>query len=152
MKIPAVTIVAAWINAEIGVGPSIESGNQTCSGTCADLPIAPMKRNTAAKVMMFHSVPKNAIVAGASPNRSNASVYVNELVIYATQAIPIKNPKSPTRFTKNAFIFAYVAVGFLNQKPIKRYDTRPTASQPKKSCMKLLDITSINIEKVKSEI
>src|SRR5690349_18700710 len=41
MNTPAVTIVAAWINAEIGVGPSIESGSQTCSGTCADLPIAP---------------------------------------------------------------------------------------------------------------
>src|SRR5467141_1641925 len=44
MKIPAVTIVAAWIRAEIGVGPSIESGSHTCSGTCADLPIAPMNR------------------------------------------------------------------------------------------------------------
>src|SRR5512139_1657202 len=44
MKIPAVTIVAAWISAEIGVGPSMESGSQTCSGTCADLPIAPMNR------------------------------------------------------------------------------------------------------------
>src|SRR5574343_1255570 len=42
MKIPAVTMVAAWISAEIGVGPSIESGNQTCNGTCADLPMAPM--------------------------------------------------------------------------------------------------------------
>src|SRR6202051_1256117 len=44
MKIPAVTMVAAWINAEIGVGPSIESGSHTCSGTWADLPMAPMKR------------------------------------------------------------------------------------------------------------
>ncbi len=44
MKMPAVTMVAAWISAEIGVGPSIESGSHTCSGTCADLPIAPMKR------------------------------------------------------------------------------------------------------------
>ena len=44
MKIPAVTIVAAWISAEIGVGPSIESGSQTCSGNCALLPMAPMKR------------------------------------------------------------------------------------------------------------
>src|SRR5258708_39920025 len=44
MKIPAVTIVAAWMSAEIGVGPSIESGNQTGSGTCADLAMAPMKR------------------------------------------------------------------------------------------------------------
>src|SRR3954462_7404416 len=41
MKIPAVTMVAAWIIAEIGVGPSMESGSQTCSGTCADLPMAP---------------------------------------------------------------------------------------------------------------
>jgi hypothetical protein len=44
MKMPAVTIVAAWISAEIGVGPSIESGSHTCRGTCALLPIAPMKR------------------------------------------------------------------------------------------------------------
>src|SRR5881409_3078800 len=41
IKMPAVTMVAAWISAEIGVGPSIESGSQTWSGTCADLPIAP---------------------------------------------------------------------------------------------------------------
>src|SRR4029450_7936030 len=44
MKMPAVTIVAAWISAEIGVGPSIESGSQTWSGICALLPIAPTKR------------------------------------------------------------------------------------------------------------
>ena len=29
MNIPAVTMVAAWIRAEIGVGPSIESGSHT---------------------------------------------------------------------------------------------------------------------------
>ena len=28
MKTPAVTIVAAWISAETGVGPSIASGSQ----------------------------------------------------------------------------------------------------------------------------
>ncbi len=44
MKMPAVTMVAAWIRAEIGVGPSMESGSHTCSGTCADLPMAPMNR------------------------------------------------------------------------------------------------------------
>ena len=43
MKIPAVTMVAAWISAEIGVGPSIESGSHTCRGNCALFPIAPMK-------------------------------------------------------------------------------------------------------------
>src|SRR5215470_593400 len=53
MKMPAVTMVAAWINAEMGVGPSIESGNHTCSGTCADLPMAPMNRQMQMKVIAF---------------------------------------------------------------------------------------------------
>jgi len=35
---------------------------------------------------------------------------------------------------------------------ISRYDTRPTASQPKNSCRKLFAITSISIEKVNSEM
>src|SRR6187401_829458 len=63
MKMPAVTMVAAWISAEIGVGPSIESGSQTCSGTCALLPIAPMNRQMQATVMSDHcDVPHRLIV------------------------------------------------------------------------------------------
>src|SRR6266705_1653386 len=46
-KTPAATIVAAWISALTGVGPSIASGNQTCSGNCPDLPIAPQKIRSA---------------------------------------------------------------------------------------------------------
>jgi hypothetical protein len=42
-KTPAVTMVAAWIKAETGVGPSIASGNQVCSPNCADFPTAPIK-------------------------------------------------------------------------------------------------------------
>ena len=67
MKIPAVTIVAAWISAEIGVGPSIESGSQTCSGNCADLPIAPMNRQMQASVSSTQSVPGNVSFASSSP-------------------------------------------------------------------------------------
>src|SRR4051794_31630748 len=37
---PAVTMVAAWIRADTGVGPSMASSSQDCSGTCADLPQA----------------------------------------------------------------------------------------------------------------
>ena len=37
MKTPAVTMVAAWISAETGVGPSIASGSQMCRKNCADL-------------------------------------------------------------------------------------------------------------------
>src|SRR5258706_8697652 len=43
---PAETIVAAWIMAETGVGPSIASGSQTCSGHWADLPTVPMKSSS----------------------------------------------------------------------------------------------------------
>ena len=58
MKMPAVTMVAAWISAEIGVGPSIESGSQTCSGNCALLPIAPMKSR-----MQMRVVPDSRLAA-----------------------------------------------------------------------------------------
>ena len=60
MKMPAVTIVAAWISAEIGVGPSIESGSQTCSGNCALLPIAPMKRQMQMTVISRQSHAREA--------------------------------------------------------------------------------------------
>ena len=49
---PAVTIVAAWIRAETGVGPSMASGSQTYSGIWADLPQAPTKSNNVAAVMI----------------------------------------------------------------------------------------------------
>src|SRR5512132_3702110 len=67
MKMPAVTIVAAWISAEIGGGPSIESGSHTCSGTCALFPIAPMNRQMQIAVISDHWVPAHGeIVAPAS--------------------------------------------------------------------------------------
>ena len=34
-------MVAAWISALTGVGPSMASGSQVCSGTCALLAAAP---------------------------------------------------------------------------------------------------------------
>ena len=40
---PAVTIVAAWMSADTGVGPSIASGSHRYSGSWALLPQAPMK-------------------------------------------------------------------------------------------------------------
>ena len=37
---PEVTMVAAWMRAETGVGPAIASGNHTYNGSWADLPAA----------------------------------------------------------------------------------------------------------------
>ena len=52
---PAVTIVAAWIRAETGVGPSIASASQVWSGICADFANAPtmISRQTATIVHSF---------------------------------------------------------------------------------------------------
>ncbi len=67
MKMPAVTMVAAWISAEIGVGPSIESGSQTCSGTWAHLPMAPTKRQMQITVISDHgAMPANCTMVSAS--------------------------------------------------------------------------------------
>ena len=60
-KTPAVTIVAAWINAETGVGPSIASGNHVCNKNCADLPIAPINKKIQIKVIKFDSIPNSII-------------------------------------------------------------------------------------------
>ena len=52
MNTPAVTMVAAWISADTGVGPSIASGSQVWSPSCADLPIAPTNSSTVTAVHM----------------------------------------------------------------------------------------------------
>ena len=51
---PAVTIVAAWINALTGVGPSIASGSHVCSGICALFATAPPSSPSA---MRFAAAP-----------------------------------------------------------------------------------------------
>ena len=44
---------------------------------------------------------------------------------------PSAMPMSPTRFTTKAFLAAAAADGLCCQKPISRYDARPTPSQPR---------------------
>jgi hypothetical protein len=45
--------------------------------------------------------------------------------------MPSDRPMSPTRLTMNAFWAAAAAEGLYCQKPIRRYDARPTPSQPR---------------------
>jgi hypothetical protein len=58
-KTPAVTIVAACIKAETGVGPSIASGNQVCKPICADFPIAPINSRKQIVFNILKLYPKN---------------------------------------------------------------------------------------------
>ncbi len=64
---PAVTIVAAWINADTGVGPSMASGSQRYSGSCADFPTAPTNNSIAIAVDVdVASAPASAAPFNAS--------------------------------------------------------------------------------------
>src|ERR1035438_5079805 len=74
MKTPAVTMVAAWISAETGVGPSIASGNQVCSRNWADLPIAPMNSKRQVSVSASGCQPKKSIVLPASFGDERAEI------------------------------------------------------------------------------
>lgn len=57
-KTPAVTSVAAWINADTGVGPSMASGSHICKPNCADLPKAPQNSKKVITVILSKSKPK----------------------------------------------------------------------------------------------
>src|SRR5437762_3938285 len=61
---PATTIVAACINADTGVGPSIASGNQMCNGNIALFPAPPMNTNVSAQVN--NETPKKEVEAIAT--------------------------------------------------------------------------------------
>ena len=59
--------------------------------------------------------------------------------------MPRMKPKSPMRLTMNAFLPASAADGFVNQKPISRYEQSPTPSQPMNITGKLAPSTSTSM-------
>ena len=117
-------MVAAWISADTGVGPSIASSSQDCSGTCADLPQAAsssIRPSSVAQVSDTCSAPEFTVAKADEPNSAHMLITASE------------RPMSPTRFTTNAFFAATAAEFLCCQKPISRYDARPTPSQPTKT-------------------
>src|SRR5919197_2374919 len=91
---PAVTMVAAWISADTGVGPSIASSSQDCSGTCADLPQAAsssIRPSRVAQVSDTLSAPAFTVAKADEPNSAHMLITARD------------SPMSPTRFTTNAF-------------------------------------------------
>src|SRR5437667_10900780 len=118
---PAVTIVAAWINADTGVGPAMASGNQVYNGICALLPVAPTNKS---KVMVVISPGVNLAVSEKTSEKFAFPIF--EII----QKMAIKKPRSPIRFITNALLAALLYSVFLNQYPISKYEHRPTPSQP----------------------
>src|SRR5437867_10088311 len=133
-------MVAAWMSADTGVGPSIASGSQTNSGICADLPVAPTNsrsviNDSGPNVASGLNIATDREMSWKSrvPKRWNAS------------RIPRMKPKSPIRLTMNAFFPASDADFFWYQNPTSKYEQRPTPSQPTNITRKFEPSTSTSM-------
>ena len=109
---PAVTIVAAWISDETGVGPSIASGSHVCSGTWADLAKAPTRNSRQPATRSGESVLKTCGAAWKVPR--NVTVWVWRKM----KKVPSTSPTSPSTLITNALMPAPVAVVRRYQKEI----------------------------------
>src|SRR3954469_4814443 len=129
-------MVAAWISADTGVGPSMASGSQTYSGSWADLPHAVRNIN-------------NPMAPAAYDENwcSNTTLYVSEPVFENTRNMATMSPKSATRLVTNSFLPATAARLRSNQNDTSRYEHSATPSQPRNRNKKLSASTSVTIEK-----
>ncbi len=105
------TIVAAWIRADTGVGPSMASNNQECNGNWADFAQAPIS----SAIPIRLSIVESALLA-----LSNTSGKLTEPNVKKISITAIESPKSPTRLTTKAFFAATAADGLYCQKPTSR--------------------------------
>src|SRR3954463_13367949 len=140
---PAVTMVAAWIRAETGVGPSIASGSQVWSGSWADLANAPTRRSRHATTSVPSFVPKWCPACWKTGRKSS------DPTLSRMRNAAITRPTSPITLITNALIPAATAVVRRYQYEIRRYDAAPTNAQPTIRITKLAARTSRSIEKTK---
>ena len=117
-------MVAAWMRADTGVGPSMASSSQDCSGTWADLPQAPSRRSRPI------SVAQNGL-SDSAPALTSAKLTLPNMA--SIVKIAMLRPRSPTRLTMNALLPAAAADGLCAQKEMSRNEARPTPSQPRNS-------------------
>ena len=105
-------MVAAWMRAETGVGPSMASGSHACSGNWPDLPHAP---SSSSRPM------RGDRAAGQGADRAEDALVGHVVPSWANiRKIARARPTSPTRFMMNAFLAAVAAAGRVYQNAISR--------------------------------
>jgi hypothetical protein len=114
------TIVAAWMRADTGVGPSIASGSQTWRGNWALLPIAPAKTSSATTISGIVSDWFGWIIQSIEARMSRVAPSGRFEVLTKMAMIPSAKPTSPTRLTMKAFLAARAADRLRYQKPMSR--------------------------------
>src|SRR3989440_11443454 len=85
---PAVTIVAAWINADTGVGPCIASGSHVKRGICADFPVQPRNRNSVTAVTVAPGGVNTAAARANTGTESSEPVAPEIRTIASTEPTP----------------------------------------------------------------
>ena len=108
------TIVAAWIRAETGVGPSMASGSHVCSGTWADFANAPTSSRSRPPMRSPSLWPKTS-GAWAKTSRKFSVPVLRKM-----KNVPSTRPTSPSTLMTNALMPARVAVSRRNQKEMSR--------------------------------
>ena len=78
------------------------------------------------------SVPPQAQSTGISAAAAITARKSSVPNVTKTRNIPARKPASPMRLTMNAFLPASEALCLWNQKPMSRYEQRPTPSHPTK--------------------
>ena len=116
---PAVTIVAAWISADTGVGPAIASGSHTCSGSCADFPIAPANSSSAITVAV--------VLRQDARRRAEDRLEIQRAELEDQRAMPTSISVSPIRVLMNAFFAASAFAGLVEPEPDQQVRTQPDA-------------------------
>ena len=107
-------MVAAWMSAETGVGPSMASGSQVCSGSWADLAKAPTSISRQAATSVGSFCPKASSASANTPAKSSAPVPLS------SRKAAITRPTSPITLITKALMPACVAVLRRYQKEISR--------------------------------
>src|ERR1035438_5812743 len=104
-------MVAAWISADTGVGPSIASSTQDCSGTCADFPHAPSSSSS-----------PSAVATPLPPERTEPKTPLNCTLPNSLniRKMARARPASPIRLTMNAFFAATAAEGLKDRLEVEQ--------------------------------
>ena len=109
-----------------------------------------MKINIPARVNINSPLAEKSAI-GMLPKPICANISSNIKVLYEKKSIniPARKPRSPIRLVINAFLPASAAESFSYQKPISKYELKPTSSQNTYIKSMLFASTMPSIEKVK---
>jgi len=101
---PAVTIVAAWMSADTGVGPAMASGSHTCSGICPDFEMQPRKMSSVPSTIV--EVESWPATAASIVSRKLNGVSVRPNMPAERTMTPTMRPTSPNFVVRNALLAA----------------------------------------------